>query len=147
MAQTSVENKICNACGSEVRPHALFCYNCGGAITAEKSLSSENGSSIDTQSQRVEDETIVELAEEKQTVGEEIHVRKKSEKLEKPDAHDKTKLESAAALRRKSKSLQSKTVEVIWEEHEDAPNAWFISVAVALTILAAAILFLAMYLK
>jgi hypothetical protein len=147
MAQTSVENKICNACSAEVRPQALFCYYCGGAITAEKSPSSDNGSSTSVNSQKLDGETIIKLADEKQNIGEEIHVRKKSENLEKQDLQDKTRLKSAATLRRKSKTLQPKTVEVIWEEHENAPNVWFISAAVALTILSVAILFLAMYFK
>jgi hypothetical protein len=52
-------------------------------------------------------------------------------------------LESAAAIRKKTKSIQPKKVEVIWEEHDNAPNVWFVLVAIFLTIVAVVILFLA----
>lgn len=147
MNQTSVEDKVCRACGADIRSQALFCYNCGSSIAVRNLSFSDNGSSTIAQSQKYDGKTIVETTEEKQTVGEEIRVRKKSENLEKPNVQDKTKLKSAAALRRKSKSLQPKTVEVVWEEHENAPNIWFLTVAIALTILVVAILLLATYFK
>jgi hypothetical protein len=59
----------------------------------------------------------------------------------------KLKLKSAASLRRKSKSFQNKKVEIVWEEHENAPNIWFIAVTVVLTIVAGVILYLAVRLK
>jgi hypothetical protein len=50
-------------------------------------------------------------------------------------------------MRKKSKSIQPKKVEVVWEEHEDAPNIWFILVAIFLTIVAVVILFLALRMR
>ena len=35
MAKTLVEKEICDACGADVRPGSLFCYNCGGAVADE----------------------------------------------------------------------------------------------------------------
>lgn len=35
MAETLVKNQVCRECGSEARPHALFCYHCGGALQIE----------------------------------------------------------------------------------------------------------------
>jgi hypothetical protein len=36
MAETSVKNQVCNSCGSEARPHALFCFHCGKSLQAEE---------------------------------------------------------------------------------------------------------------
>jgi hypothetical protein len=67
--------------------------------------------------------------------------------LEKASIKEDAKLKSAANLRRKAKSFQRKTVEVVWEEPEDAPNKWFPIVAILLILLVVAIFYLAMYLK
>ena len=67
--------------------------------------------------------------------------------LSKSSIQAEAKLKSAAAMRRKSATFQKKQVEVVWEEHENAPNGWFISVALILTLFAVVIFFLAMYLK
>ena len=56
-------------------------------------------------------------------------------------------LKSAAAMRRQAKSVESKTIALVWEQQNDAPNGWFISAAIVLTLFAVGILFLAMYLK
>ena len=50
-------------------------------------------------------------------------------------------------MRRKSKIYQSKKIEVVWEEHDNAPNGWFILVALLLTLIAAGISYLAIYLN
>ncbi len=143
MALILVENKICSACGADVRPNALFCYGCGSAVadekkadenfTAEKSVPVVNEGS----EKNAVDETI-ERNEPENTIIEEPA---------KPIAAEETKLKSAASLRRKSKSFQNKKVEIVWEEHENAPNVWFISVSVVLTIVALIVLFLAVQLK
>jgi hypothetical protein len=70
------------------------------------------------------------------------------QRAEKPAVHQEgAKLKSAASMRRKAKSFQRKTVEVVWEEPENAPNKWFPLVAVVLMLLVAGIIYLAMYLK
>ena len=33
MAEILVENKVCEACGADVRAGSVFCYNCGGAVS------------------------------------------------------------------------------------------------------------------
>lgn len=34
MAETAVQTPICDICGAEVRDGSLFCYNCGGSVSA-----------------------------------------------------------------------------------------------------------------
>lgn len=65
----------------------------------------------------------------------------------KPPEDKKKRLRSASALRRKSKTLNTKKVEVIWEERETAPNLLFIIVSMALVVLALLLVYLAMYLR
>ena len=68
--------------------------------------------------------------------------------VKKPDIHEEAKLKSAASLRRKAKTFQKKKVEEIaWTGHENAPNGWFILVAVVLTLFAVAVFWAAMSLK
>lgn len=71
----------------------------------------------------------------------------KSEKTsEKPK--EETKLKSAAAMRRKAKIVEKKRIEEYeWEEHENAPNLWFMLVALILIAIAGGLFFLAVYVK
>ena len=143
MALTLVQNKICAACGAEIRPNALFCYACGGAVAEEKPdeiLS--NGKAVQAvaeKSETVEKTVINEIVETKEI--------EQPKEIEKPVVEGETKLKTAAAMRRKSKSFQNKRVEVVWEEHDSAPNLWFMAVAFLLAIVSGVILFLAFYLK
>ena len=34
--ETKTENELCNACGADVRPGAMFCYSCGSAVAPGK---------------------------------------------------------------------------------------------------------------
>ena len=35
MAEKVLEKPVCESCGVDVRPHSMFCYNCGGAVSKE----------------------------------------------------------------------------------------------------------------
>ena len=150
MAETLVENKICKSCGAEIRAGALFCYSCGKslvqteaevALKEKKNVSNawfredltkteENGNKSLQQKESVNSKEIIEAP------------------IPEPPKNDAdTKLKSAAAMRRKSKIYQPKKTEIVWEEHDNPPNGWFIAAAIALTLLAAGIFYLAMYLK
>ncbi len=151
MAETLVENQICNACGVDVRLNALFCYNCGKSVAPE--IIVEENDKKDKVSDVWLREKIIEngnkeKSEEKQVLEKSLTAETFADKpIPKPGIQEEAKLKSAATMRRKSTTFQKKTVEVVWEEHENAPNALFIIVALILTLLAAGILFLAMYLK
>ncbi len=153
MAETLVENKVCNACGADIRKDALFCYNCGGSVASDVATSKDDGT--DDGNLILQRENIIENGKnvnqtklKNKLENESVLVGEIAEKqLSKPDIQPESKLKSAAALRKKPKDIQKKKTEIIWEEHENAPNIWFISVAVVLMIFVAVILYLALYLK
>jgi len=150
MAENLVENRVCSACGAPVRPQALFCYNCGSAVAPEIEAEDEA---------RLYDE----LADDHQaepkagTNRDESHaapIEKPFDTLvenktgEKSPAQAETKLKSAAALRRSGRiQPQKKTVEVIWEEPENAPNVWFLVAAFVLALAAVGILLAMLYIR
>lgn len=127
MAETTIENRVCNACGTEVRPNSLFCYHCGGSLAPE--VGALKNINAETNGDKPAIETMADNP------------------IPKPVAVEEPKLKSAAAMRRRAKSFQPKRVEIIWEEHENAPNGWFIFAAIFLILFAAGILYLAIFLK
>ena len=166
MAETLVENKVCEACGADVRAGSVFCYNCGGAVSDESPAPSpeKNNDQISDawlqgdltennvlKTTRLEKVGIVEdkpFAKPQHDISAEISPEKiEAEPLEKTLVKEETKLKSAANMRRKAKTFQKKTVEVVWEEPESAPNKWFPVFAVVLILIVVVIYYLAMYLK
>lgn len=158
MAETLVKEKVCNTCGADIRPNSVFCYNCGSAVapqvphSANKTQKLSDGwfkgdlvgeKKSETVSEKVENKIIEtedevrseEIAEEE--IVEETTPENKTEK------RDLSKMDSAANLRRRGKSLQKKRVEIVWEEHDNAPNGWFIFIALLLAALAIGIWFIA----
>lgn len=168
MAKTLVERKICEACGADVRPGSLFCYNCGGAVEAPDSrrkgknnnkFQNDSAENSDLKTTQLKRETVDNFETRPidkpidKPIGNELFgkaealPKAESEAAEKSSIQDQAKLKSAANLRRKAKSFQKKTVEVVWEEPENAPNKWFPIVAIVLILLVVGIYYLAMYLK
>ncbi len=146
MAETLVENQTCNACGAEVRPGAIFCYSCGETLQPKAVMQLKDKKNVSGAWFR---EGLTEEKNGNKSEQKESPVLKEvTEKpISKPSAETDTKLKSAAAMRRKSKVYQPKKVEIIWEEHENAPNVWFILVTIVLTLIAAGIFYLAIYLN
>ena len=162
MAKTLVEKEICDACGADVRPDSLFCYNCGGAVSDEgetyakdhhkvisaSQLRSHLSEKNDLNTTKLKQESFESIADhpiQKPTTDLSEKIAEKP--LEKTSIQEEAKLKSAANLRRKGKSFKPKTVEVVWEEPEAAPNKWFPIVAIFLILLVVGIFYLAMYLK
>lgn len=168
MAETLVEEKICEACGAEVRPGSLFCYNCGGPVgldLEEKPKSNrvssawfqgELGSNLNLETTQLSSDGAPIAKEEPvkatgpidaplTTVAEAIESEEKKESTPAKVADPKAK--TAAAMKRKSKTFQAKPLEVVWEEPESGPNAWFPLVAFVLVLIVLGIFFLANYLK
>jgi len=143
---TLVENRVCDACGTNVRPAALFCYNCGGTVAPEIVVALKDREQV---SEAWFSENINEDKNGDNSAPiEKITAADAADKpIPKPNLTEEPKLKSAAAMRRKSKVLQPKKVEIVWEEHENAPNGWFILAAILLTLFAVGILYLAVYLK
>ncbi|MEO6588701.1 MAG: zinc ribbon domain-containing protein [Pyrinomonadaceae bacterium] len=172
MAETLVKEKICSACGVEVRPQAMFCYNCGSAVAPDFPLSKnenkkiskawfrdglvgENSEETAKENYTQKDKTIEELftADNHETAAAKIDDAKSGteaaevEKVEKAEKRELSKMDSAANLRRRRKSVQKKRVEIVWEEHDNAPNGWFIFFAVILVGLAVTIWVISTYLE
>ncbi|CAN5756325.1 hypothetical protein BH24ACI1_BH24ACI1_27370 [soil metagenome] len=146
MAEILVENQVCNHCGADVRPTALFCYNCGSSVAPEIVIALKDKESAgEARFRRIiaEGKNGDKPTQIKQTIIEEAVNKPTTQST----VQTETKLKSAAAMRRESKTIQPKRIEVFWEEHENAPNGWFILAAILLTLTAAGILYLAMYLK
>ena len=162
MAETLVETKYCDACGADVRQDSLFCYNCGGAVSEEGKIYqkdhhkiitaselkihlSENNNLETTKLKTESLEAAADLPIQKPTTEPLMKIGEQTP--EKRSIQEEAKLKSAANLRRRAKSFQRKTVEVVWEEPESAPNKWFPLVAIVLILFVVAIFYLAMYLK
>jgi hypothetical protein len=153
MAEIVIENQICKACGADVRPEALFCYNCGGAVAEQiVKTESENGNNktSDIWRRANSEEVFVEKTQIADSESEvrEIEVAEKT-KIEnkKTEIFEEAKLKSAASMRRKAKSFQRKEVEIIWEEPENVSGVRLFLIALLLTAFAAAVVVFAMYLK
>lgn len=146
MAETTVENRVCNACGSEARPNALFCYHCGGSVAPEIVVALKDKEAAGET--RLRENTSDEKNGDRLAQIEKPSLEKIADNSTPKTIVDaEPKLKSAAAMRRKSKSIQPKRVEIVWEEHDNPPNGWFIAAAVFLTLFAAGVLYLAVYLK
>jgi hypothetical protein len=148
MAKTLVENKVCTACGADVRPGSVFCYNCGAAVAPESTVPAGNNNRKKTVKEA--------LIEEELKPGNDLKTNQLDARLlgkagetpiPKPAIREDANLQSAASLRRKSKSYQRKPVEVVWEEPDHAPNKWFPLAAIILLLFVVLIFYLAMYLK
>lgn len=145
MAETVLEKEICDACQADVRPNSLFCYNCGESVTIENSDEPEG--EIFAEDIPIEKPESEELFDNGKT---NAKIIKNDEiKPEKPEINkkEKPKLRSAASLKKRGKTIKTKEVLVTWEEHENAPNAWFIAIALFLTLFAVGVFFIAMYLR
>ena len=164
MADTLVENKVCEACGAEIRPGSMFCYNCGGAVSEELPepakkkdekpvsdawLRGDLAENNDLKTTRLDDALLEnQVVAPTDKLSEEKIIEKVADKpLEKKNLQQEGKLKSAANMRRKAKVFQPKKVEIIWEEHQNAPNIWFLMVAVILILFVVGIFYLAVYLK
>ena len=149
MATTIIEEQNCRACGVDIREGALFCYNCGGSVTYDEAPAENNDAASDAW---FREELAEEAAEEKsaeEEAAEEQNVDEHETKnvVRPKGLRESKRLRSAAALRRKAKTVQRKKFEtVVWEEHEN-PSGLFILVAVVVALLTAAIFWLAIYLK
>ncbi len=151
MAETLVENKVCQACGEEIRVGALFCYSCGSAV-APKSDAPRIESEI-SENQVVPEKKVAEngskVASPKLAVPPDIQSNVLTDETEKPlvesELTKEKNLKSAASLRKKTKSVQKKTVEINWQEYENAPNIWFVLTAILLFVFVAIVVWLELY--
>src|SRR5215203_606625 len=113
MAETLVKNRVCGACGVEVRSGTFFCYNCGSSVTGDAASSDRNGKN----DERGKTDNV--LSPENISADEKTPVVENNKTGEQNNgeviAGEKPKLKSAASMREKPKTIQRKRIEVVWE--------------------------------
>lgn len=152
-----LEKQICEACGADIRPKALFCFNCGSQVASDEEVQAEEANSKKISDAWFKEEiaptptqpAITEVAgktAKKKTVA--VEEKAKTDGKGKiAETSSSTKLRSAASLRDKSKSPEKKRVEVVWEEPSSAPNIWFLIVSLILVGFAVFILYAMLYIR
>ena len=120
MAEAVLEKEVCGKCGVDVRENTLFCYNCGGKVSAEpEPLASSNGD------------------------GAEATIKAKARASDK--ASDEKKLSRAAEERRKARVSQRRSNEYVWEPGGDFRLTFL--VAILITVAVVAVVFITVYWK
>lgn len=153
MAEILLEKQVCELCGVDVRAGALFCYNCGGAVSAlpekveNKNGSGLNGDAFARKTTTRERSKHVKIEEASQRKISKIEIESDQKTDPKTTLQQEAKLKSAAVMRRKAKTFQKKEVEIVWEEQENPSSLLLILTALLLAVFAAAVIILAMTLK
>ena len=147
MAESVVENLVCEACGSDLRDASAFCFNCGESILDESDEFIESDSSeSDTANARLDEEMSEAWKGDDSVVAAEDSIAKTENDGENSVAERQIKLRTAASLRKRAKVLNRRPVRVVWEEPA-RPSRLFMVVSIGLTLFAATMLLLALYLK
>ena len=147
MAETLVENQVCNACGADIRKDALFCYNCGGTVASE-SVNPKAAETLHINPAAVKPGSIInesKTSQSKSGVTSKLPLEKPDEPVVISDVKPEAALTSAASLRKKPKNIERKQVEISWEEYKSAPNIRFIIAALLLTAFAVLVIWLGLY--
>ena len=173
--ETSVKNQVCQKCGAEIRPGALFCYSCGTAV-APNPADSENNAGDERDNVLSERRAAFEQNREgknlaRESIAESVKqaeklIDKPFESLSKPEnktleverakTKSKTpiaereavlKTAAAAVVRRDAKAARRKNVEYVWEEPRGSVNILFFAAAIILTLFAVGALLAMLYLR
>ncbi len=140
MPETVIQNSVCSACGADVRPGTLYCYNCGEAIAVVK----------DSEYQRIETEKVTEAdarVGSDNGSGAKISEAPVTAATAKPTMEENRPLKSAAAIRRRARAFERKPIEIVWEERENGANVVFVIVTVLLLLFAIAVVVSAVFIK
>ena len=130
MPEATFEKETCGHCGVDVRENTLFCYNCGSRVAVEPtpSVVDSNGSelSVDVETKAALDD----LAERF-----------------KIDEDADGKLAKAAAERRGARVVGRRAKEFVWEPEDEDSSRFVLLLAVLITVIVAAVVFLTVYWK
>jgi len=157
MAET-LEKQICQACGVDIRPKALFCFNCGSQVASDEDVEIENQNQKKISNAWFKEEITENKVVEKTPA---VTKPKKSEPvIEKPSGFKPkltgkagpekkspekidsvSELKTAASIRNRTKLENRPSVEVVWDEPKSAPNIWFLLVSLILAGFAVFVLF------
>ena len=129
MSEATLEKVVCEKCGVDIRENTQFCYNCGSSVNADpdadlSSLADSIGSQTDAETQAA----LADLAEKF--------------KID-DDADDK--MAKAAAERKRARVSPRKSKEFVWEPKDEASGRLVFLIALLITVIAAAIVFVAVF--
>lgn len=164
MAEKIVEKQFCGKCGVDVRPNTLFCYNCGSQVASDEEVELENSKAPEVSNawfkEEIADSKKFETSKlDSKLVSAQAKEKVKSpaipkptdsitsEELPKTEKSKTSQLKTASSLRKQKKLNKPKQTWVTWESYENAPNLWFLLVALVLTLFAVGILFAMLYIR
>ncbi|MEZ5344033.1 MAG: zinc ribbon domain-containing protein [Pyrinomonadaceae bacterium] len=157
--KTAVDGDMCFECGVDIRPEAMFCYNCGSAVDADaaendeisdawfrESISEGEESDPDDGEKENNEEAVESVpSNSAEFVNDDTGTAKAKRKAK---IRRKPKLKSAGTIRKNGpKSHPRKKVEVVWEANENSPNLWFILASVVLVAIVGVFFYLARVLQ
>lgn len=144
MPKVAVEILVCEACGAAVREGSAFCYSCG------ESVSGLNLAEVATQAEDARDVpddvgmSNAEPIDRRRTKLNDLNIE--TERSGNPLIEKRSRLQSTSALRKRTKIVKRKPVEVIWVEREK-PSPMFVIISIVLTLFAGVLMFLAFYIR
>ncbi len=131
MQEVKSEKAICKNCGVDVRENTAFCYNCGNSVMA-----------VEDEQPPQDADPSDEPADDAKTALEDLAERLK---LDEPAENDK--LAKAAVKRRNARIVNRKSKEYSWEPIDDSGRNPIILFAFLITVIAVAVVFLAVVWK
>lgn len=152
MSETKVENQVCQACGADVRPGSVYCYNCGSAVveTPKKNkyetgklefngkLENKSSNHTETAYKPIDkpiDKPFAEpIAKSAQAENKKLNVQPQN------------KIKTATSANQRLRQSENKTVEVVWEKPESSTSIGFVVASLILVLFALFILWAAQYL-
>ena len=132
MSDVLVQEKVCGACGVEVRADTQFCYNCGESLEEDAPIAAPEGG--------IEPAVIPSITSKD---GAADVSERNGDNTSSADAPD-SPMQSAASLRRRSRTATRKPVEVVWEP-AGGTNITLIAATVLLVLFAGVMVILALY--
>lgn len=154
MAKSKAKIEVCEACSADVRPGSLYCYNCGGPVAPESKKARLAATKTSVGKAWFKDEH-VGLPKRETTKLDEVAAPEPEAPalsaadvpIPKPGIFEDARMRSAANLRRKGKSIERRSVEVVWERPESSPDGRFILAALILTLFVVLVYLAAAYLR
>jgi hypothetical protein len=143
MAGNSRKKAGCPKCGAEIRPDTQFCYSCGAALVE---LARES-TTIPAEITEVKADEVPASRPASETESSLADLEAKLASDFPPADPAKSKLESAAAERKRARRISKKQHEVVWEPADDASYRLYYLVVLLVFVAAAAIVFFTVFLK
>jgi hypothetical protein len=136
MPEVLVDQRTCGACGADVRPESLYCYNCGEEINdLQGAVKPIQRPDFEPDEKPILSPSIT--SKDSAPVAPKVAVERITQANGQP-------LESAASLRRRTRVMERKPVEVVWESAE-GPNILLIVSTIVLFLFSLVVIGIALY--